>query len=282
MNDQITRESLKKLIAMGKEVKALEKMIELANEQSPDIQKLVTLQSNRYQKLKRKRLAGTIDQASANVMASQISSDLIEILDTFRFPGDGEAPLEKDVPKEKEGKKKFLPKPKALSSLGGFLIISGLLLVLSALLYKTDVFDRKGIDSGEKVSPITKNEKEPEGVQTIVRWEDWLGDWETSFETENKQELKGRLVFSKEHGRFEVEGDDNGNVSFGMTLRRIEFDPSKQVMNGIWEIDEEVTGASPGTFNFRLDNSKKSFVGSYTMGENKTEKFSWKGNKIDN
>lgn len=265
MNEQASRESLKQLIAEGKEGKALKKMIAMSDGQTPDIQKLIVLQSNRFEKLKKKRLSGTIDQASANVIASQISSDLFEILDAFYFPGDEALDKSMDTPGGERKKEKVSFRPKVLSSLGGWLLVSSIVLALSIVAYKLGFFNQV---------------KEPPKVHTtpFIK-DDWRGTWETFFESDNQIELKGILVISSGQGRFEVK--DQESSSFGMTLNQFTFEKGNQVIRGTWEMDEEITGRVPGTFLFKMEKDKKSFQGSYSMESSQKEKFSWRGNKLD-
>lgn len=286
MNENFSREDLRQLIAMGKEAQALKKMMMISSVQSKEVQKLIALQSNRFQKLKKKRLEGTIDQASANVAAAKISSNLFEILESIQIPGEENEKLDSPEKKESEApkqKKSALGKAIKSPALAWGLIIAGFLVLGGTLLSEFGFFhSSENLETIDKDRLSTKSRGKEKGKE-IFEQKDWLGEWTCRMEGKGI-EFEGIMNVYFSEGRLEGKCIARSEQSYEFTLhlKQIEFFDTYQKIAGIIESEEGLinTQGNNGTFSFILNRNKENFSGTYTTQDNTTERFSWKGEKI--
>ena len=154
---------------MGKEAQVIDWLLAHLEGQHRDIRRQITIQSNRFQKLKRKRLEGSIDRNSANVESSQISGILLEILDNYDFEGNAEKIEGNNKEKILDNQAKKSPR---LASVG--MLLLGIALVSASALLIWNLLGNKG------------TKEQPKKEQKIYTSNSWIGSWEVNFLSEGK------------------------------------------------------------------------------------------------
>ena len=263
MSKQRSREDLRKMIAMGKESQVIDWLLAHLNGQSRDVRRQITIQSNRFQKLRRKRLEGSIDRNSANVESSQISGILLEILDNYNFEGESSPKVESLIEESSGSKSRKSPR---LASVGMLLLGIALLSASGLLLWN-----------------LLGNNARSESPQKTATYSgaDWLGYWEVDFINEGKDRranLKLRLAEGKWSGIVHILAE-SGDVAYDLNLMQIQLGEDFEWIAGEWRTEIDFIPVMNGEFRLELKGEGKAFEGYFRNSSGSGQKNSWKGKK---
>ena len=250
---------------MGKEAQVIEWLYAHLDGQSRDIRRQITIQSNRFQKLKRKRLEGSIDRNSANVESSQISGILLEILDNYAFEA-GKSDRTEDSHEEKSLDNQPKKSPRLASV--GMLLLGIALVSASGLLIWNLLGVNSSKEGGEKPS-------------TAYDATDWLGFWEVDFIHEGK-DRKANLMLKLEGAKWSgsikilAEGRD---AAYDLILDDFQWSENFLWFLGTWRTEINFIPAMKGEFKLALKEEGKAFEGYFKNNIESGQKNSWKGRK---
>jgi len=252
------------MIAMGKEAQVIDWLLAHLEGQPRDIRRQITIQSNRFQKLKRKRLEGSIDRNSANVESSQISGILLEILDTYDFEGNEEKRVGENEDKSLDNQVKKSPR---LASIG--MLLLGIALVSASGLLIWNLLGNTGTKEASK---------EKEKIYTSVSW---IGNWEVEFISEGK-DRKARLELQEEGkkwtGRVNMLAE-GGDATYDLLLENIQSGDNYHWIKGSWRTEDNFIPAMQGEFRLSLKGEGQVFEGYFRNRDGSGQQNSWKGKK---
>lgn len=253
------------MIAMGKESQVLNWLLAHLDGQPKDVRRQITIQSNRFQKLKRKRLEGSIDRNSANVESSQISGILLEILDSYDFEREKKDKI--DSPEKANVTARQPGKSPRLASVG-MLLLGISLLSASGLL----IWNLLGNNTGTEGSEV-------EALTYVA--EDWEGAWEVDFVSGGK-DRKAHLLLERESGNWRgrvnilAEGAD---ASYDLLLENIKVEEGYHLLTGSWQTEQNFIPAMNGTFRLGLKGEGTAFEGYFRNSDGRGQQNSWKGKR---
>ncbi|MEL6251034.1 MAG: hypothetical protein AAFR87_03385, partial [Bacteroidota bacterium] len=233
--------------------------------QKRDVRRQITIQSNRFQKLKRRRLEGSIDRNSANVESSQISGILLEILDNYDFeegnPDKADAKINGsslDSPPKKSPR---------LASVG--MLLLGITLVSASGVLLWNLLGKK---------PTTEGKEKVEVNYTAANW---LGFWEVNFINAGK-DRKANLVLKAEGAKWLgtvsilAEGRD---AAYDLILDNMQPAENYLWLSGRWRTEPDFIPAMNGEFSLSLKENGKAFEGYFRNRDGSGKQNSWKGKK---
>ncbi|MEM8887091.1 MAG: hypothetical protein AAGD28_03820 [Bacteroidota bacterium] len=264
MSKNRSREDLRRMIAMGKEAQVIDWLLAHLEGQPRDIRRQITIQSNRFQKLKRKRLEGSIDRNSANVESSQISGILLEILDTYDFEGKAEKKEGENEEKVPDNQVKKSPR---LASVG--MLLLGIALVSASALLIWNLLGNKS----EKGQP-KKEEKTYNSTN-------WLGSWEVDFISEGK-DRKASLELQEEGKKWTGKVRmlaEGGDATYDLLLENIQSGDNYRWIEGRWRTEDDFIPAMHGEFRLGMKGEGKAFEGYFRNRDGSGQQNSWKGKK---